>query len=724
MVQAGFSEDADMIGQALDELPPGTPLLHGQYTISRFINSGGFGITYLAKDSLDRDVVIKECYVDAFCRRTRTIVSARSRAHQNEMKSIIRHFIQEARSLSKLRHPNIVGVHQVFEDNDTAYMAIDFVNGRDLADIIDDPQASLTPGQIVMMTRKLLSAVGYVHEHGLLHRDISPDNILLNADGEPVLIDFGAAREHVPETGRKHSALRVVKDGYSPQEFYIAGSEQGPWSDLYALAATLYHVIKGEAPVNGQERLAAIADQRPDPYVPLAGKIEGYPAGFLEAVDQALNTKPSRRLQSAADWIDLLDGKAAPVHEKAAAFAPLIDAEEAATPSASGGGRGKLVGVLALAAVAVAGGVGYVMMGADAPGVPGESAKVVAVVPVKSAPAEVAPVVIPAVPEAPAPEKAPETADVSAAPKATTEAAAPAAVAPVAKAEAPSLAPELAAPEAPAAEVSADAPAASPPVATAPELAREPQVAEVTAPAAPAATVEPTPVPVAQPAAPEAPVTVAETAPEVSLPAPPLGPVIEQQISLSLWDIAIPFDYVETTEGDATVALISGVHAGIESAVVGGWIAEGVEIDAVNDTPLSPDESLSTQILNAMKIDPDGYTRVAVRYRVAGASGFDHGLLAVPVVQRLGLADGTMIEARRDGADDALTITDAPPSAEGLRPGDVLRSEVDTGIRIDGTDALEEVMNSLVAKNIGTARFEVTRDGTATVVTYALARRG
>jgi hypothetical protein len=705
MVQAGYTEDADMFGQALDELPPGTPLLHGQYTIARFINSGGFGITYLAKDSLDRDVVIKECYVDAFCRRTRTIVSARSRAHQNEMKSIIRHFIQEARSLSKLRHPNIVGVHQVFEDNDTAYMAIDFVNGRDLADIIDDPATSLPPGQVVMMARKLLSAVGYVHDHGLLHRDISPDNILLNAEGEPVLIDFGAAREHVPESGRKHSALRVVKDGYSPQEFYIAGSEQGPWSDLYALAATLYHLIKGEAPVNGQERLAAIADQRPDPYAPLTGKIEGYPAGFLEAIDQAMNTKPSRRLQSAAEWLDMIDGKAAPATEKVVAFAPLIDHEDPAAAPTQVKGRGKLAGILAVAAVAVAGGVGYVMLGSgDVPPVPGQNAKVVAVAPTAPAPkpASTVPAVAPAVTEPPAVPK-------------------PAAVAVPAEPKAASSTPEAA----PASAAKTEAAATAVPTAL-PELAATPVAlpAETPAPAAPVVAVEPTPVPVAEPAAPKVPEAVAETAPVVSLPAPPLGPVLEQQITLALWDIALPFDYVETTEDSTTVAMISAVHSGIDQAVVGGWLAEGVEIDAVNGTPLSPEEPFSTQILNAMKIDPDGYTRVGVRYKVPGAAMPELGLLAVPVVQRLGLADGTMLEARRDGAATALVVTDAAPSETGLRTGDVLRSEADTGIMIEGSETLEEVLNSLVAKNIGTARFEVTRDGAPAVATYSLARRG
>lgn len=705
MVQAGYTEDADMFGQALDELPPGTPLLHGQYTIARFINSGGFGITYLAKDSLDRDVVIKECYVDAFCRRTRTIVSARSRAHQNEMKSIIRHFIQEARSLSKLRHPNIVGVHQVFEDNDTAYMAIDFVNGRDLADIIDDPATSLPPGQVVMMTRKLLSAVGYVHEHGLLHRDISPDNILLNAEGEPVLIDFGAAREHVPESGRKHSALRVVKDGYSPQEFYIAGSEQGPWSDLYALAATLYHLIKGEAPVNGQERLAAIADQRADPYAPLTGKIEGYPAGFLEAIDQAMNTKPSRRLQSAAEWLDMIDGKAAPATEKVVAFAPLIDHEEPVAAPTQGKGRGKLAGILAVAAVAVAGGVGYVMLGSgDVPPVPGQNAKVVAVAPAAPAPkpASTAPAVAPAVTEPPAVPK-------------------PAAVAVPAEPKAASGTPEAA----PASAAKTETAAAAAPTAL-PELAATPVAlpADTPAPAAPVVAVEPSPVPVAEPAAPKAPEAVAETAPVVSLPAPPLGPVLEQQITLALWDIALPFDYVETTEDSATVAMISAVHSGIDQAVVGGWLAEGVEIDAVNGTALSPEEPFSTQILNAMKIDPDGYTRVGVRYKAPGAAMPELGLLAVPVVQRLGLADGTMLEARRDGAGTALVVTDAAPSETGLRTGDVLRGEADTGIMIEGSETLEEVLNSLVAKNIGTARFEVTRDGAPAIATYSLARRG
>jgi len=308
MAKPLMQDNADDKDSFVDELKPGTKLLHGQYVIDSFLNAGGFGITYLARDSLDRKIVIKECFPGAFCRRSRYIVQARSRAHQNELKSIVRLFVQEARSLAKLSHPNIVGVHQVFEDNDTAYMALDFVEGRDLLDRIEDPEHSLTPAQIKPMLKDMLDAVGFIHDQGILHRDISPDNILIGKDMRPVLIDFGAAREEATKQSRVLSALRVVKDGYSPQEFYIAGSDQGPSSDLYALAATFHHLIAKDVPPNSQARLAAIASGDPDPYVKLAGRIAGYDAPFLAAIDKALEILPKDRLQSAKAWRDMMEG--------------------------------------------------------------------------------------------------------------------------------------------------------------------------------------------------------------------------------------------------------------------------------------------------------------------------------------------------------------------------------------------------------------------------------
>lgn len=688
MAQAELTGDLGPGSQQLDELPPGTTLLHGQYKITRFLNNGGFGITYLAKDSLDRDVVIKECFADTLCRRTSTIVSARSRAHQGEMKSIIRHFIQEARSLSKLQHPNIVGVHQVFEDNDTAYMAIDFVDGKDLLEIIEDPAARLSPPQIVEMTRKLLSAVGYVHEHGVLHRDISPDNILLNAAGEPILIDFGAARENAVEGGRKHSALRVVKDGYSPQEFYIAGSAQGPWSDLYALAASLYHAIRGEAPVNGQARLAAIAEQQADPYVPLAGQIKGYPPGFLEAIDMAMNTKPANRLQSAAEWLAMLDqprgGLSLRVKTRPATR-PVTRIAPAAVAAAPAGGKGKLMGGIALVLLAAAGGGYFALSSGDAPVAP----PTVAPAAVAAAKPEPTPVAVPAQTAAVAAPAKP----VAAAKPATT----PAPAKPVAVA-APAAEPAKAAPTEPT-------PAAAAPVAPAPVA----EVAVAKVAEAEVAVAEPEPKPEPKP---------------VPKPVQDLGRLVEQQISFALWDVAIPFDYVETESGDTGVAMISGVRSDADTRLVGDWITEGTEIYAVNDEPLTEDQPFSALVLNAMKMDPDGYTRVSVRYKSPTMNNFDTGLLAVPVVRRIGLADGTILDARRFGQAWRLSVAGLAPGGSGdLAVGDVLVRETTSGFDLDGIEGLESALNDLVAKSIGTASFEAQRGEAPMILDLPLLRQ-
>lgn len=307
MTAAAFSlEDAgtESFGE---ELKPGTRLLLGQFTIDSFLSAGGFGITYLARDSLDRRMVVKECFPGSVCRRSGTNVSARSRQRQDEFQSIVALFLQEAQNLSQMDHPNIVKVHQVFQDNDTAYMAMDWIDGPDLLATMEGTAPRLAPDQIVHSLTRLLDALGYVHSLGFLHRDISPDNILLDrTTGEPVLIDFGAARKDVTRKSRALSGLRVVKDGYSPQEFYISGSKQSPCSDLYALAASFCHLVAGETPKTSQERLSAIANGAGDPQRPLVGRVGGYDLAFLAAIDTAMSIFPRDRLQSAAEWQALL----------------------------------------------------------------------------------------------------------------------------------------------------------------------------------------------------------------------------------------------------------------------------------------------------------------------------------------------------------------------------------------------------------------------------------
>jgi serine/threonine protein kinase len=291
-----------------EDLAPGTKLLGGQYTITNFLNNGGFGITYLAKNSLDRNVVIKECFPDSICKRSGLLVQPRSRTHQNAFSSVVKLFVREAGNQAKLPHPNIAKIHEVFSENNTAYMVIDYVDGADLLDVIEI-QSGITPKDAEHWLRHSLKALGFVHDAGLLHRDISPDNILINHQNEPILIDFGAARAQAVNQDRVLSTLRVVKDGYSPYEFYVNGSPQTPASDLYGLGATFYHVLTGQTPPDSQLRLSALAQGQADTYVPLAGRFPAYPEAMLRAIDMALKVLPNERLQSAQQWLDMMDGK-------------------------------------------------------------------------------------------------------------------------------------------------------------------------------------------------------------------------------------------------------------------------------------------------------------------------------------------------------------------------------------------------------------------------------
>ncbi len=303
-------------------LPNGTSLSDNQFTITRRLSAGGFGITYLAQDNtLGRTVVIKECFPDDLCMRDSKRVTVRNPEQLKHFRDIIQMFMREARSLAKLRHPNIVGVHRAFEENNTAYMALDLIDGHDLLDVLQSktlPQ--LTPVRVKEILLQLLQAIETVHDSDLLHRDISPDNIIIEKTGTPVLIDFGAARGDASRKTRAISSMLVVKDGYSPQEFYLAGSHQTPSSDLYALGATFYHLLTGEAPPNSQVRTVEVAGQNPDPYKPLAGRIDGYEPAFLEAIDLAMEIVPRNRLQSASVWRKMISDQAIAATPSAAAI--------------------------------------------------------------------------------------------------------------------------------------------------------------------------------------------------------------------------------------------------------------------------------------------------------------------------------------------------------------------------------------------------------------------
>ncbi len=290
------------------ELPPGWKLLGGQYEIKRLIASGGFGITYLAKDTLDRDVAVKECFPLGLAQRaaqTHT-VSATSAGTSEHFETARAQFLREARMLARLRHPNVVHVQTLFEENGTAYMAMDYIHGRDLQEEIVASDADLPPHKVLELARDLLGALEYVHSQSVLHRDIKPQNIRIDHFGMPMLIDFGAARAETQARSRMAGTFRVVTDGYSPHEFYVSGAQQGPYSDLYALAATLHHVITGAAPVAADERASAIATGQPDPYQPIADAHADQDGRLLHLIDRALRMTPGDRPKDAAAWLAAL----------------------------------------------------------------------------------------------------------------------------------------------------------------------------------------------------------------------------------------------------------------------------------------------------------------------------------------------------------------------------------------------------------------------------------
>jgi serine/threonine protein kinase len=724
MAQQKAVEPVQEVDDLIDELQPGAKLLKGQYTITRYINSGGFGITYLAKDSLDRDVVIKECFPSSVCRRSKVMVAARSRAHTAELRSIVQLFVREARNLAKIVHPNIVAVHQVFEDNGTAYMAIDFIDGLDLQQIIDGEGETLAPEHIVRIADKLLAAVGFIHDNDMLHRDISPDNVLVNKAGEPILIDFGAAREQASKTTRAMSALRVVKDGYSPQEFDIAGSEQGPWSDLYALGATLYHVISGEAPVNGQARLAALAEDKPDPYVRLAGRFEGYPPGFLEAIDRAMNTMPKARLQTAAEWLEMYHRPQAVagtsvdavVHKLVSEFQretvagtpapppPVKAASRPAEPVAVPGARGRspvqMLAGIAVALIVVVG--GYIMLGK--PRAPAEDA-----VSAASAPSETAP--------APVAQKL-ETAAAAVAPEPTLES-------PVEPASAPtpetSVESAEAAPE-PSAEVTAASATVAPNEATtespalATDLADTPAEAPETGPEA--EVVAETEAPAEDVAA--APESAAEPAPVTGGTATAAGKPAANQIAFAAWDVAMPFLSDDRMVDGQRVAVVTRFQPGVDIKAAGDWLAPGVAIHSVNGVSVQSAGSLVVAVMNAMAVDPDGKARVVVEFSDRSRQ-VQSGLLTVDVIRLISLQNGVSARTRVvDGAWTTEVTGVADPETTTLRLGDTLFRDKTTTTPLDGATSLETILAALVETGVGETELSIIRDNKVVTATMRL----
>lgn len=281
----------------MDALPVGTVL--GEFELRGILGVGGFGIVYKGYDhSLQRPVAIKEYLPSALVGRGANMqVSARSTADAHPFQTGLKSFIAEARLLAQFDHPSLVKVYRFWEANNTAYMAMPLYIGCTLKEARAQMNAPPPEEWLRTILWSVLEALRVLHAHNTVHRDISPDNIFLQDQGPPVLLDLGAARRAIRDGDRKHTA--ILKVNYAPIEQYAdtADLREGPWTDLYSVAAVMHGCLRNEPPLPATVR--AVKDTLPS-FAKLADTVanhfgESYSAGFVRTIDHALQLAPDGR---------------------------------------------------------------------------------------------------------------------------------------------------------------------------------------------------------------------------------------------------------------------------------------------------------------------------------------------------------------------------------------------------------------------------------------------
>ena len=273
------------------------------YTVDRVLGQGAFGITYLATDNnLHRPVAIKEYLPGQLAHREQDgSVLALTDELVEEYQAGLKRFIVEARTLARFEHPSIVRVHNIFEANHTAYIVMQYEQGEGLDRLLKS-RGTLNEHEILQILHPLLDALQVIHAQGFVHRDIKPANIFVRNDGTPVLLDFGSAREAM--SGEARTITNFVSPGYAPIEQYAGKSDQqGPWSDIYGLGATIYRAMTARTPNDAVERSQALAQNTEDSYqVGARHAKRSYSTQLLVAVDHALAFRVQDRPQDIVAW--------------------------------------------------------------------------------------------------------------------------------------------------------------------------------------------------------------------------------------------------------------------------------------------------------------------------------------------------------------------------------------------------------------------------------------
>ncbi len=241
-------------------------ILSGKYLVGNVIGEGGFGITYIGFDlNLEVKIAIKEYYPNGFVTRESEVTSVVTGYTANDPERFRKwkdSFVREARNLAKFSNlPGIVHVRDFFQENNTAYIIMEYVEGETLKTYLKNRKTPMTVEEVLELMEPVIKSLSRVHDGGIIHRDISPDNIMIQEGGDIKLIDFGAAREF--EAGNERSMSVLLKPGYAPEEQYRTRGEQGPWTDVYALSATIYRCITGIKPVESMERMRADELKKP-----------------------------------------------------------------------------------------------------------------------------------------------------------------------------------------------------------------------------------------------------------------------------------------------------------------------------------------------------------------------------------------------------------------------------------------------------------------------------
>ena len=332
-------------------LPPGHRV--GQCRLLGVLGVGGFGVTYLGEHAgIGHRVAVKEYFPNEFAVRDGATVQPKSPADREGFEWGLSRFVDEARTLSRFRHPNLVRVSDCFKANNTAYIVMDYEDGEPL-DVLLGRRGTLTEAQLRRVVLPIADGLRQVHAAGFLHRDVKPANVhIRRSDESPVLLDFGAARQSMSDKSR--SMTVIASAGYSPPEQYAGQGAQGPWTDIYALSALCRRAMTGRPPMDAPSRQREMLRSQADPLPKLADAgIADYSPAFLAAVDWGLRVVETERPQSLDEWLAQWEGGVA---KAAKAGANSEGGKALGRPGAGGAGRsGVRTAWLAGAAVAAIG---------------------------------------------------------------------------------------------------------------------------------------------------------------------------------------------------------------------------------------------------------------------------------------------------------------------------------------------------------------------------------